>query len=553
MTESTAKKVRLVALIAIIGTATNSADAAEREFNAMPDGGREIVIERGMEVVISRKSCTVILRSEPINKKKIWLSLGVVNLTDSSQTFTDKQISAQSDTSSLKVYLADDIIRAEKRSQMWEEIVTGLAAGLNTYAAGQQGHYTESGTVSGTVRDGTNRYEVDGTYRAQRFDYRANQAALNAANETNARMVDELEARQEAELELLGEGLIYSQTIASGDTHSGRFQIDLPKRDRKRAQRTTVKVPVCGEIHQFNFAVDGPATAVNSVAPYSALNAPQPPANASPVNTESRDVQTQIQGSTDAIVPFVTAVYIQPQKLPDGTTEDVVFFDVLWKINDSFSEAVSGKLQLIDASGRVHVAMPWTIPKNRTNQGQFEEKGVGFPAASFRKKLDWLKRIHLPAITAKFSPDITASESPPVVAARVSTNTNDLKIVGAEFVLVDGDKSGNPIIQRTRAVPRIAGQGYAWMIRVNKTSGRVKVREEFTLPVAPRTWGEAPQGTTRSISPDGRTAISESFYDIKDEFIVHVWEVEAEDPLGTYVLRVFIESAPPEVFEFQVR
>jgi hypothetical protein len=553
MTESTSRIAQLVALMASVCLVAYSAEAAEREFNAIPGGALEIVIERGVETVISRKLCTVILRSEPINKKKIWLSLGVVNLTDTNQVFIDTEISVQSGPKALKVYLADDIIRAEKRSQMWEDIAAGLVAGVNSYAAGQQGRYTETGTVSGTVRDGANQYQVDGTYRAQGFDYRANQAAINAANEKNARMVGELEARQEAELEILGEGLIYSQTITSGDTHSGRFQILLPKKDRNKAQQTTVSIPVCGETHQFDFAVDGPASALQSVTSYTTPSPPQSSANALPYNSDSGNLQTQIQSSSDAIVPFVTAVYIQPQKLPNGTIEDVVFFDVLWKLNQTQTEAVTGKLQLIDASGIVHVSMPWTIPNDRTNGSQFEEKGVGFPADSFQEKLDWLKRIHLPAITAKFRPDVTVSASPKAVAAGAPANATELQIVGSEFVLVDADESGNPIIQRTRVVPRIEGQGYAWMVRVNKVSGRVKVREEFTLPIAPQTWGDPPQGTRRSISSDGRTATSESFYDIEDEFIGHLWEVEANDPLGTYVLRVFIENAPPEVFEFQVQ
>lgn len=542
--------MRIFSTILLAGVAC-SAIAAERKLTAIPNGRHEIVIDRGHENVISRGSCTVILRTEPLSKKKAWFSLGIVNLTDSNQDFLDHQIVARSGGESLKIYLADEIIRAEKRSQMWEEILTGFAAGVNSYTASQQGHYTESGTVSGTVRDGTHRLRVSGTYRADMFDYRANQAAINAASEANAEAFRELEQRQTAELELLGEDLIYSQTIAAGETHSGRFQVQIPKRAQKRTQLITTSISVCGETHRFDYAVDGPVSDVQHLAPPAKTARPNTiatsPVEAEPSYSESPSLVT------DAIIPSITSVYIRPQELPDGTTDEVVFFDVFWKSAEPPRGPVKGKLQLIDPAGKVHVAMAWTIPEGSFKNGQFEEVGVGFPAASFRGELEWLKQIHPPLITARFLPESSMGISPEPTGITAPTTSNQLQITHSELVLMESDQSGNPTVRRTRVVPRIDGQEYAYLIRVNRKIGRVKLREEITLPVAPPSWGEVPEGTTFSVSSDGRTATIEAYHNIDEDFLVRIFKLSAEQPAGTYVVRVFLDDAAPEVFEFQVR
>lgn len=538
---------RTLAVIFIFALSMSVGYSADREVHVFPRTGQEKILQRGREVVVSRGACTVMVEPSPYKEKRLWLSIMYINATPLQQTMYAERISAQSQGKSLRIFLADDILKAEKRSHMWEDIGVGLVAGLNSYAAGQQGQYTESGTVSGEVQDGARNYGFRGSYVASGFDPSVNASAVREANATNGRMIAELEAQQQLELESLDDALLYSQTLGAGETLGGRVQVEIPRRERRKAQSFELSVEACGSSHLFEMFLDGPAP---EATPYVE----------SPVRKESENVQGSLatpsysadHDSTSSFSPTITRISIESQETENGGAEDVVFFDVTWDVTGAKGD-VSGKLEMLDVSGVVHVSMPWTISATNGKMGRFVEAGVGFPASEFGDKLTWLRQVHLPAITARFRVDSGNSTE---VASDVSNSeevATEAKVLRSELVLIENPYSDNPVFKRTRVVPRVVGQVYAWMMELSPKVGKVWLKEEMTLPKPPNTWGDIPKGMTRRISANGLTVVIEGYVDVDDGMIGQTWEIADGDPIGSYVLRLTVNKEPPEVFEFQVQ
>ncbi len=129
----------------------------------------------------------------------------------------------------------------------------------------------------------------------------------------------------------------------------------------------------------------------------------------------------------------------------------------------------------------------------------------------------------------------------------------DLEVLRADFGLFDTTPSGSWILTTTTSVPLKVGQHYGWSILLKTTKPVVRWREEFTLPSAPVTWGggDSPD-PRRTVSADRKTSVLEVEAVPKRNTIDHMWEVVAGDPEGHYVIRVTIDGANEQVFEFDV-
>jgi hypothetical protein len=123
---------------------------------------------------------------------------------------------------------------------------------------------------------------------------------------------------------------------------------------------------------------------------------------------------------------------------------------------------------------------------------------------------------------------------------------DDVNVTRAEFGVFVGSK-----FTPTNKVPLTEGQQYGWRIFVTTGQKAVRIREEFTLPEAPKTWGQPPAGT--SISADGRTSVIDHDELVIDGLIVHGWAVAKGDPPGAYSIRVDVEGRPAAAFKFDVQ
>lgn len=137
-----------------------------------------------------------------------------------------------------------------------------------------------------------------------------------------------------------------------------------------------------------------------------------------------------------------------------------------------------------------------------------------------------------------------------VASAAVPLNIipEELHVVRAEFGLFNA--SG---FVPSNRVPLVEGQTYGWRIVLKTNKTKVRWREEFTLPVAPATWGDAETKGLNSVSSDKRVSVMEREESSVDGVIVNSWAVVAGDPVGHHVMRVLIDNRYEYIFQFDVQ
>jgi hypothetical protein len=118
------------------------------------------------------------------------------------------------------------------------------------------------------------------------------------------------------------------------------------------------------------------------------------------------------------------------------------------------------------------------------------------------------------------------------------------------FGILQKDTEGKETFVRTDIVPLVENQTYGWIIRL-KTGLKVKWKEEFILPAPPETWGEAENDGAHRISGDRKVSVTEREVLVKDGTISNFWSVAPGDPVGQYVIRVYVNGALVESFRFK--
>lgn len=136
---------------------------------------------------------------------------------------------------------------------------------------------------------------------------------------------------------------------------------------------------------------------------------------------------------------------------------------------------------------------------------------------------------------------------------KLTTMPADVQIVRAEFGLFNPSASGDLVFVPFKAVPLVVHQAYGWRILLKTHKAKIKWREEFTLPVAPATWGNAEAQGINSVSKNRRVSVMEREVSPVDGVIFNVWTVAAGDPKGHHLMRVLIDNQYERVFEFDVQ
>ena len=128
-----------------------------------------------------------------------------------------------------------------------------------------------------------------------------------------------------------------------------------------------------------------------------------------------------------------------------------------------------------------------------------------------------------------------------------------VEVLGAEFGLFNPPEPGKPLFVPTNRVPLIPDQAYGWVVTIRTNHEQVHWREEFTLPAEPRSWGDPDENGTQHVSLDHRTSVMEADAPIESGLISNQWAVVPGDPMGRYVIRVYVEGKLVRTFEFDVR
>lgn len=252
---------------ALLMAASSLLYATPREVTPIPVGDQEVIYSRGTPFVFSSGEATALQVSlEGDDSRSFWLTVNFSNLGDDRALVDATRIVPRAFGASgqieAELISAAELERREKRRQMWEEIGAGVAAGLNNYGASQAGYGTATTTHQGRIRgygsrSGVVRGTYSGTSRTTFQDPMAAQLAREQARSENERVFASLKEDQELREAALTATLLKSHTVSPGETHSGRLQIELPRRQRGSGVLLSLTVEFAGETHPFLFAVDG--------------------------------------------------------------------------------------------------------------------------------------------------------------------------------------------------------------------------------------------------------------------------------------------------------
>jgi hypothetical protein len=120
------------------------------------------------------------------------------------------------------------------------------------------------------------------------------------------------------------------------------------------------------------------------------------------------------------------------------------------------------------------------------------------------------------------------------------------------FGIITQNQKGEETFEPTNIVPLVEGQSYGWIIKLSSGHTKVKLKEVFELPASPDTWGGGEASGEHEISEDRKVAITEREVDVERGYIQNFWSVAPGDPVGDYVIRVYVNGLLLETFTFRV-
>lgn len=259
--------MRQLIAAALLFAGASCASAAQRDLTPIPVGNQELVYSQGRPFIFSEARFTALQVSvQSEDSKRVWLALSFTNLGSESRVVYDNPLKAgvfaASGEKTVKVLDRAELEKREKRRQMWENIGAGVAAGLNSYNAGQQGYGTSTTTYQGNVSGyGSKSGHVSGSYRGTAttsyYDPVAAQAAQAQAAASNQQLIDSVRSDQQSRSAALSASVLKTHTVRPGETYSGRLQIELPRKSRKEGVLLALDVSFGDETHPFLFVVDG--------------------------------------------------------------------------------------------------------------------------------------------------------------------------------------------------------------------------------------------------------------------------------------------------------
>ncbi len=253
--------ILIMLLLALMMTA--SSEASDREIYLQQLPGQKVTYADGIGWVSTGRDVILTVSIRPEGRKRAWVSLVVSNNSSQSVTISERQVSASVSGAQLKTFSASELLQAEQRRQTWQKFGAGLAMGLNSYAASQQGNYNTNGRFSGAYNQyGTNGYQqgnVSGTFSVQGRDPTAAAIAQQNATATNLALAERLQQQQASQMATLENRLLRAQTLQPGAWHGGEVAIELPGRSRQ-SQPLAIEVFLAGSKRSFLAFLDAPPT-----------------------------------------------------------------------------------------------------------------------------------------------------------------------------------------------------------------------------------------------------------------------------------------------------
>jgi hypothetical protein len=199
-----------------------------------------------------------IVQTEGDLKKRASVGVIVMNHGDKPFTFGPENVSAKlADGTPVSIITYEQLVKEEKRRQMWAAVAAGLAAAGNSMSASNSGYYSGMGTYTGSTFGsfGSTPYNAysSGTVMVSGYDYGRAQAAQSVANAQNQATFARMTEQNAANMKAL-KAYMRTTTVDPQQIFGGSVMFELPK--TARASKTDVPmtfvVTVNGEQHSFD-------------------------------------------------------------------------------------------------------------------------------------------------------------------------------------------------------------------------------------------------------------------------------------------------------------
>lgn len=275
--------------------------SAQRELYLQQTPGQQVVYEGGVGWVTAPGDVSVTVSIRPDSRRRAWFTMLVTNRSSSAVSVRETDVVFTVQGSTLRSFSAEELLKKERRKQGWQNLAAGLAAGLNTYGASQQGSYSATGSYQGnfsaTSSRGYIRGTTDGTVLISGTDPVARQLAYERASQQNAQLIAGLRAQHAEAMGSLEARLFTSQTISPGDSYGGDVAFELPRAAKGGNTPIAVQVHVGDSPRTFFVFVDSPPTPVQLAAlrelnPAAEVAATAPQDSGASIESQRVDVPT---------------------------------------------------------------------------------------------------------------------------------------------------------------------------------------------------------------------------------------------------------------------
>jgi hypothetical protein len=215
--------MRIVGVLALAAICSGCASHEVANFQAR--AGQESLVRDGQAALVSRtKNSIVMIRPAArqfISGGRPVFIVGIYNLSAAPLQFRIADIEAtqtvNQQVAQLKVITFEELVQEERNRQIAAAILTGVAAGANSYAASQSGHYHSTSTV----------YTPQGAYQVHTagFSPTANAIAQANAGAQNEAMISATIEQGQQNMASLERSVIKDDTIMPGEWYGGQLHL----------------------------------------------------------------------------------------------------------------------------------------------------------------------------------------------------------------------------------------------------------------------------------------------------------------------------------------
>lgn len=216
------------------------------------DGGVAAVDSTG------QKTSVRLIQFEGNLKKRASIQLIVMNQSGTPFNFGAENVSASiSDGTAVAIVTYDQLLKEEKKRQMWAAVAAGLAAAGNNMSANNAGYNSGTANYSGNSWGsvGTSSYSSQSSGTVSYSNYNAGQAYVvqSLANQQNQANFQRMASLNSTRTEALKQNM-RTTTVDPGQVFGGSVMFELPKsaRSSKASVPMTFVINAGGESHTFS-------------------------------------------------------------------------------------------------------------------------------------------------------------------------------------------------------------------------------------------------------------------------------------------------------------